>query len=405
MTPRSRRYHEAVRAVEKHGSKAAAARALGVSREVIRDRIERGPGDGEATAAAPDDMDVALLRDKVRTLTAQLQAAKAATLSDEQVRRAILKIADADPSPPEWLIRAPKKGHVTGVPTLVLSDWHFSEVIEPGQINGINAYNTEIAHRRARTVVEMAINLLRTQFANPSYPGIVVCLGGDFLSGNIHLDLETTNDVEIMPSVLDLFGVLVWAIGKLADEFGNVFVPAVVGNHSRTTHKPRAKNRAFLSYEWLIYQLLDRWFSGDKRVRFQIPEGPDAYYKIYDHAFLLTHGDQYKGGDGMVGSLGPILRGDHKKRTRNSQIGQPFHTMILGHFHQLMMLDRVIVNGSLSGYSEYAHQLNLPYEAPRQALFVTHQHHGITLSAPINADRPSADEFKPSPWVSWKDAR
>lgn len=30
-------------------------------------------------------------------------------------------------------------------------------------------------------------------------------------------------------------------------------------------------------------------------------------------SYLLTHGDQFRGGDGVIGALGPIIRGDHKK--------------------------------------------------------------------------------------------
>lgn len=55
-----------------------------------------------------------------------------------------------------------------------------------------------------------------------------------------------------------------------------------------------------------------------------------------------------------IRALGPIIRGDHKKRSRNSQIDLGYDTLLLGHWHQLIMLQRLIVNGSLKGYDEYA---------------------------------------------------
>ena len=83
------------------------------------------------------------------------------------------------------------------------------------------------------------------------------------------------------------------------------------------------------------------------------------------------------------GALGPILRGDHKKRSRNGQIGLEFDTMLLGHWHQYCHLGRVIVNGSLKGYDEYANSGNFGYESPKQALWMTHPRHGITFAMPV----------------------
>jgi hypothetical protein len=74
--------------------------------------------------------------------------------------------------------------------------------------------------------------------------------------------------------------------------------------------------------------------------------------------------------------------------------------MLLGHFHQLIQLERVIVNGSLKGYDEYAWANNFAFERPRQALFITHPQHGITISMPVNLDDTAKQED--APWVSVK---
>ena len=41
------------------------------------------------------------------------------------------------------------------------------------------------------------------------YPGIVVLLRGDMISGNIHEELQATNQLNTMPTVLLLLGELV----------------------------------------------------------------------------------------------------------------------------------------------------------------------------------------------------
>jgi len=254
-----------------------------------------------------------------------------------------------------------------------------------------------------RTMVEVAMDLLFNHINMPEYPGIVFALGGDMVTGDIHEELSATNEMEIMPVVLDLWGALAWAIQTLADKFGRVFIPCVTGNHGRNTHKIRAKGRNFTSFDWLVYQFLAKRFEADERISFLIPDGSDAYYSVMGHRYLLTHGDQFRGGDGMIGALGPIIRGDHKKRSRNAQIDQEYDTMLLGHWHQLIQLQRLIVNGSLKGYDEYAYANNFGYEPPRQALWITHPLHGITFSAPVTVDRhKNSTRIISNDWVALK---
>jgi len=160
----------------------------------------------------------------------------------------------------------------------------------------------------------------------------------------------------------------------------------VTGNHGRNTKKPRAKGRNYSNFDWLLYQFLAKHFEQDRRVQFLIPDGTDAHWTVFGHRYCMTHGDQFRGGDGMIGALGPIIRGDHKKRSRNGQIDMGYDTLLMGHWHQLIQLQRVIVNGSLKGYDEYAAANNFGFEQPQQALWLTHAERGITFSMPVHVD-------------------
>lgn len=346
-----------------------------------------------------------ILADKVRLLELQIKHMKKDTLTDHFVKTEIIGLRDAfaneSANIPKWMLEPHSKTtSFPGVPTLFASDWHWWEVVDSSQIGGANEYSVEIGHDRARKLIGYTIDLLNNHMVNPNYPGIVFALGGDMVSGDIHDELIATNAGEIMPCVVDLVTVLIWCIATLADKFGNVFVPCVTGNHGRNTHKIRAKGRNYTSYDWLTYQWLAKHFENDKRIQFYIPNGSDALYSIYNRRYLLTHGDQFRGGDGMIGALGPIIRGDHKKRSRNSQIDMEYDTMLCGHWHQLIQLQRLIVNGSLKGYDEYASQGNFPYEPPRQALWLTHPKWGITFSVPVQVEAPK--EWPQTSWVSWK---
>ncbi len=319
----------------------------------------------------------------------------AKTVDPRRVRMEIMGLAEATPEIPGWVTK-PVKSRIKspGVPTLMASDWHWGERVEPAQLHGVNAFDLKIAHARARRLIERATYLLKEHVTNPDYPGIVFALGGDMVSGDIHEEIKETNELQSFPILLDLYGVLIWCISTLADNFGRVFVPAVAGNHGRTSRKPRHKFRAETNYDWLLYQMLERHFKDDKRVQFHVPASSDAAWDVFGYKYLMTHGDQFRCGDSMIGALGPILRGDHKKRTRNGQIGMDYNTMILGHFHTYCHLGRVIVNGSLKGYDEYAYDGNFGFEVPQQAMWLTHPDHGITIAMPVILEDPSLGSSK-----------
>jgi hypothetical protein len=390
------------------GNRSETARVLGISRSTLRYRLTlpdeaTAPKAGKAASKLPPpkpvDPDVEA---ELRAVRVELGNLRKDALNEEYIKRKIIKMNEESVEPPRWLLTPNRaKPKSPGVPTLFASDWHWGEVVDPTQVGGVNEYNVSIAQRRARTLIQSAVDLLQNHMVNPDYPGIVFALGGDMVSGNIHEELAATNQIDIMPTVLDVFGVLQWCISTLADKFGRVFVPCVSGNHGRDTHKIRSKGRNFTSFDWLIYCFLAKRFEGDKRVTFYIPNGSDALYKVFNHTYLLTHGDQFRGGDGMIGALGPIIRGDHRKRGRQTQIGAPYDTMILGHWHQDIRLRRLIVAASLKGFCEYSYTNNFGYEPPSQPLWITHPTRGVTFSMPVYVD--PAQSLQPAPnWVSWQ---
>ena len=377
-----------------HKTLAEAAKALGITERSMRDRAYLVRSRGvKAKTVSPD------LHKRIAQLEKDLKAA-----SREQADTAAIKALIGTAAMkldtlnlPAWAIKA-QSPESPGVPTLQLSDFHWGERVFPKQVNHVNEFTIAIARERLKYCTETAIHLCRILDREMRYPGIVVPLGGDMVSGAIHEELRASNEIPTMPTVLDLVDNLVPTIKTLADTFGAVFLPCVSGNHGRDTMKIYAKGRNHTSFDWLLYQFLARAMAHDKRVTFYIPEASDAAYRIYGYSYLLTHGDQFRGGDGMIGALGPILRGDHKKRSRNAQVGMDYDTMVMGHWHQRIMLNRVIVNSCLKGYDEYAFTNNFPFEQPSQNMWITHPRYGVTYSMPIYVD--PGHKVKAQDWVS-----
>lgn len=392
---------EVMNAFEKlNGNTTAAAKSLGISRDTFRGRLATAKLAGIKTGELDFD-DVAHLKNQLKRVENELKNAQKDRLDHMTIKRHIVGLTRAidEVVVPTWAIKTDLTHADFGVPTLMLSDLHWGEVVDPKQIGGVNTYNMSIADKRLKKVAEGALRLLSILSPKLDYPGIVVPLGGDMISGNIHDELMATNEMNTMPTVLDLYGKLVWLIRFFADKFGKVFLPCVTGNHGRDTRKIWGKDRHATSFDWLLYCLLAKHFENDDRITFLIPDGSDAFYKIYNHRFLMSHGDQFRGGDGVIGVLGPVIRGDYKKRSRNSQIGLEYDTMILGHFHQHIQLTKLIINGSLKGYDEFAYSNNFSYERPQQALWITHPKHGITYRMPVYVDT-EANVIENRNWVS-----
>lgn len=391
---------ERLRLQTEHGTTAAAT-ALGVLPSSFRASILTAKARGlTASSVIPDEL--AKARAKLKIAERELEKIERDNLTCASLRKQVFGLAEVPPDPPAWLNTVAKhaKGTTFSVPLAFWSDWHWGEVVKGPEVGGVNEFNRAIARARLRRLVDTTCDLALRHMGNIRYPGIVVALGGDMISGNIHEELRETNDGTVQQTLIELQDEIGAALLRMADLFGKVFVPCVVGNHGRATMKPRAKHRAFENYEWTLYQQLERFFKKDKRFQFYIPDGPDAAFSVLGHRFLLTHGDALgvKGGDGLIGALGPITRGAIKIGRAQGQIGRDFDTLLMGHWHMYTPRGEgcaAVVNGTLKGFDEYAHtMLRVPYSRPSQAFMCIHAEHGITAQWQVFLEphkRASAD--------------
>jgi hypothetical protein len=380
---------EAVNAVAVAGNVMAAATMLKMPRATLQNRLNAARRLGIEA-----DQDVEVLKSAadatqevvIESLRRQLREAQSGETLQAWAKSIIQSANEQamDRPPAQWLgehIRTPSSA---GIPTLMLSDLHWGEVVRGSEIGNVNSYDLQTAQDRLRSVVDKTCTLLRDHVIG-DYPGIVVCLGGDMISGSIHDELLQTNEGTVMQQCLDLFEHMQAAIVRLADEFGRVHLPCVTGNHGRSNRKWQAKQRAHLSYEWMLYQFLARAFADDDRITWQIPEGPDADYDLLGNGYRLSHGDSFRGGDSIIGPIGPVTRGAMKRGRMADAMGQPFDYLLIGHWHTLTIGANFIINGSTKGFDEYAMSLSVTPEPPAQALWLTTEKHGRTIFMPVYA--------------------
>lgn len=370
-----------------------------------REEVSDGAPDNPADRVTQAQREQAL-RDEVARLKADLTAALREGNEQDAILALVGRMAKHDPAPPAWLTEpgtSRRQSPVTPeVPVVMWSDWHFGEKVRPDDVNGANAYDTDIARRRIDRLLASTCDICHNHGPG-NYPGIVIPLMGDFISGGLHPELLRTDEEGRIPSALSVIDILCGALTRMADEFGRVFCPAVPGNHGRNTMRPEYKGYVHTNFDWLIYQLVARWFEarGDDRVKFLIPMSGDALFRVFSTRFLATHGDMLgvRGGDGIIGALGPITRGEIKMRGQSQSLGRSYDYLLIGHWHQMFWGPRVIVANALKGFDEYAGKaLRAVPSTPSQPLFFVHPRRGITSRWEITLEDVQQGEV--TEWVS-----
>jgi len=323
---------------------------------------------------------------------------KAARLKNSQLKKALEEMEDLrklretafglaprNVRPHTWQTVNLAKSKRRETPVLFTSDLQIGEVVRREDTPANNEYNLTIFKKRYFRLIEKTIDLIETHHGGADH--IVYLRGGDTISGGIHDELAETDEVPPAEQARVAIQVETAGIRRLLENFGRVTVYSVAGNHDRTTKKPRSKLYSSNSFEVLIQYGLEAQFCDpktgllDPRIKFESDPSGDILFKLRGHNFLMTHGDRIgtSGGAGFLGPAGPIVRGAKKVKAQYAGQGIHVDTVLGGHFHTPMHGDGFLFNGTLVGYSEYAHaRIRAEISPPCQTLFFVHDLYGIT---------------------------
>lgn len=384
-----------------------AAKAMGASRSTFRGWLEKAKLLGMRATVTDPQLDaqikkVELLKDReIADLKKRLKIAQEDALVADKIREYVFDLKNYSPREPAWLTEDKLGEHQPGVMVVHLSDWHWGEVVRPEEINNLNEFNLDIARIRCQVTFNNILDIAANHTKPNNFAGLVICLGGDMISGHIHPELESTNELPTIPTVFDLFDNLVAGVNRAAAFFNGVTIFCAYGNHGRNTAKPSYKLAHWVNFDWMLYNMLARHYKDNPKVNVILGEGFDQVFKVYGKTFLLTHGDRMgvKGGDGIVGLVGPVIRGAKKIKANYANVHRPIDTILCGHWHHKIATDHIRVNGSLKGYDEYALGNRLDFQVPTQDMFFVHPRHGITYEIPLFSQK--TDQTTDQAWVSW----
>jgi len=179
-------------------------------------------------AASPEPPDVMrahraeLARKGAEATTAQL---KDRVIELETKLATVLTLRSTVVEPMPWPIAAPAVHSATVLmPCIMMSDFQTGEVIRPGELDGMNEYNTDIFLERYCAVIDKAIEWADHHVGRAEFPGFMYWQLGDVISGNLHDDLMATDDLPSVPACRAVFQAEREGIRRLADRFGRVHV-------------------------------------------------------------------------------------------------------------------------------------------------------------------------------------
>lgn len=372
MTERKLTTADAESAVEKHGSKSAAARALGVSRNALYWALNNPDTPVVEPRPAPPEP-VALYRAKSK--------AEAAARDAKAMAARVAKLEDAlawmhSPAAHAPVVRTPsarpKSGLRIATPVFMVSDTHFGETVTREETLGRNEYDLEIAAARMAECWDNMLWLRRDMSRTQTCDDTVLSLNGDMVTGDIHDELRETNAGGLRDQAAACVASLKPGIVAMADATpGVLHVVCIGGNHGRLTHKQHIKNGTQHSVEHIgVYDPLRREI-GDLggKIAWHIPPAERFIINVHDLRFSLQHGTMIRSQGGIGGVLVPMTR--WVTRANDADLYG------FGHFHEADAYGKVVKNGSLIGPSGYTAWLGIEDRGPEQIAFVLDAVRGV----------------------------
>jgi hypothetical protein len=414
-------------AVREEGSIAAVARKAQlapstlkdrIAREGIKDEVEQARDEHTRALLADQEEDdeaegipeVEVLRQRLKDHERRQREQRQEDVAEERLYQRLegaISRARVSYDPPTISDRERRDPHQF---LALFSDTHAGEVVDAEATLGMNEYDWEVMMRRMQKFQKSIISYQR----NRPYPIRVlnVALLGDMLSGDIHDELQITNDRTIDEAVVDLsFDISAW-LEAFIPHFERINVIGVPGNHPRRARKPQAKlqhNNA----DWLLYRFIESrlesyktendepifsWnFPRSSYAVAQLAQDPDQ--RPGGWRFLFMHGDGIR--TTMPGvPWGGVVRRVTTLEQQFSKAGMPIDYVALGHFHTVNALDGVgtktFLNGSVKGVDEYSLNQFGSGRPPTQTLLTLHPRNGVTDLSYIDLEptHPAADALR-----------
>jgi hypothetical protein len=254
-----------------------------------------------------------------------------------------------------------------------------------------STYNVEVCSRRMKLLADKIIRNVEALSLQYSIRELHIHLLGDILEGeDIFPGQAYTISGGIYTQIKAGWQILQQFIVDMLGTFEHIEIVGVIGNHGRIGSKSASidpeSNVDRILYSWLE-SLYHNQNYHEPRVTFQVPAGTGqrswyAIDRIGDWGFLLCHGDQISGIDGI-----PFAGTQRKALGWIDAIEEPWDYLMLGHFHTPTMLTfgnrKAYFNGTVESSSEFAQEKLAATGRASQNMFLVSNSDGIVTQYEI----------------------
>ncbi len=260
---------------------------------------------------------------------------------------------------------------------LKISDWQIGEVIRTEETEGFGEFNYAIAQDRVlNQLAPKVIGWVNTHRHAFKIDRLHIFSEADLVSGNIHEELEITNEFPLPVAIVKAAMLFADMIHLFAPHFKEIVIwENDADNHGRYKKKPQAKQKAANNAMYLVHTIANEALSKHKNVRVVRSESMKFIAHVNGWKFLVQHGDTIKGW------MGTPYYGLDRDRAREAvkRMGtdKEFDFISCGHFHVPAVISGgILVNGALTGCTEYDHSQGR-YAEPAQVSFLVHPTYGF----------------------------
>ena len=325
------------------------------------------------SAHAPDQ-EVEYLRARVAELERIRHSEREAT---GEAREIIFALSQAvEKAKPVAMQYKPQKTSSTPITQVLhLTDLHYGEVIAKDEIEGINEFSPEVAVSRLQLLCDKVLDKVKTQRAGYNVPHLHILGTADYISGDIHHELQVTNAFPCPQQAVECGYAIGALVATLASHYSTVTVDMItLDNHGRLTQKNQAAQGGLNNWGYVVAQVVQQHVRNISNVKTNIHARASAIVPIGAERYLLFHGHQIKGWAGL-----PYYGFDRRVALEAvKRMGFPelhFTKLVCGHFHVSVDSDHWMIGGSLSGTNAFDHASGRHSQAHQTSWFV-HPEHG-----------------------------
>ena len=275
---------------------------------------------------------------------------------------------------------------------LMISDIQAGTYITKESTGGLNEYNWAVLEKQFE-VLSYGLEeiVLRHKMVAP-IENLHVHLLGDIIEGwDIFKGQTNSIDRDIAHQLLDVVDLLADFLDRSRTLFKHIHVVGVPGNHGRIGSK--GENLHYVNYDYIVYKFLEKIFKNYPEFTWQISESWWQIDSIYDYNFLMFHGDDIRGWQGIP--YYGIDRAAKNYRELLEIIGLSYDYLEIGHFHMPSELSGVttekFINGCWPGGTIYSMKGLGAANTPIQKLFAVHPRQGVTYRYPIRLVVPQEE--------------